>query len=525
MERHDAIRATLGPDPLRSNADPDLVWKRISRSHRPIGDLLMDQAVLAGVGNVYRAEILFRHRIHPLRPGKTLRRKQFQTLWDDLVELMEEGVRTGRIDTVAPEHTPEAMGRPARVDDHGGEVYVYRRNGHECLVCAGRIRTDVLLGRNVFWCSRCQPAFRSRAVDITLASSGCCPIRLVCLRTPSVSSLVRAFRHPGERVAAVGLRLRREAVFSDRPALIGLVLMTIVITIFGVLTIDVVPYTAILLPMFIGSLWLWPKSLPWFVIFCLACVVLLIWVQPTVNWRTVVRIATTFLIAFVILWSSFRRIRLGVSGPRGESMLVDLRERITKQSQIPELPAQWQVESRIKSAGGTQFSGDFVVASRAPDASAIELLVVDVSGKGVEAGTRALLLSGAFGGLTSAVPHDEFLECANEYLLRLNWDEGFATAIHVHLDLKSGDFAVRKAGHPPAVWMHAGSGPMVGAELGRTNPWGDQRCRFRDGAGTPAAGRCPAPVHRWTRGVHQTRSGQRYRSARRTRCLALPVRL
>jgi formamidopyrimidine-DNA glycosylase len=124
----------------------------------------MDQSVLAGVGNVYRAEILFRHRIHPLRPGRTLRRRQFQALWTDLVELMEYGVHTGRIDTVRPEHTPEAMGRPPREDDHGGEVYVYRRHGQECLVCGARVRTDTLAGRNLFWCARCQPVFRSRAV-------------------------------------------------------------------------------------------------------------------------------------------------------------------------------------------------------------------------------------------------------------------------------------------------------------------------------------------------------------------------
>lgn len=163
-ERRAQIVATLGEDPLRPDADPLRPWARISRSQRPIGDLLMDQAVIAGVGNVYRAEVLFRHRLHPLRPGKTLRRTQFVALWDDLVELMGEGVRTGRIDTVRPEHTPEAMGRPPRNDDHGGEVYVYRRHGQDCLVCGSRVRTDVLVGRNLFWCARCQPAFRSRAV-------------------------------------------------------------------------------------------------------------------------------------------------------------------------------------------------------------------------------------------------------------------------------------------------------------------------------------------------------------------------
>ncbi|GGO88012.1 endonuclease VIII [Nocardioides phosphati] len=162
--RKAAVVAQLGPDPLRPDADPDKAWARIRLSERSIGDLLMDQAVLAGVGNVYRAEVLFRHRIDPQRPGRSLRRSQWQAMWDDLVELMAEGVRNNRIDTVRPEHTPEAMGRPPRVDDHGGEVYVYRRANQPCLVCGTTVRTQDLKGRNLFWCPHCQPKYRSRAV-------------------------------------------------------------------------------------------------------------------------------------------------------------------------------------------------------------------------------------------------------------------------------------------------------------------------------------------------------------------------
>jgi endonuclease VIII len=162
-EQRAAIVARLGPDPLRPDADPEAAWARVGRSRAPVGTLLMDQAVVAGVGNVYRAEVLFRHRIHPLRPGHTLRRRQFDAIWADLVELMAEGVRTGRIDTVRPEHMPEAMGREPRRDDHGGEVYVYRRHGQGCHVCGAKVRTEVLAARNSFWCPRCQPAFRSRA--------------------------------------------------------------------------------------------------------------------------------------------------------------------------------------------------------------------------------------------------------------------------------------------------------------------------------------------------------------------------
>lgn len=164
-ERRAQVLGALGPDPLRPDADPDRAWQRVRRSTRPIGDLLLDQSVLAGVGNVYRAEVLFRQRIHPQRPGNTLRVGQWRAIWDDLVTLMAEGVRLGQIDTVRPEHTPEAMGRAARDDDHGGEVYVYRRTGQPCLVCQRPVRTEVLAGRNSFWCARCQPRFRSRAVQ------------------------------------------------------------------------------------------------------------------------------------------------------------------------------------------------------------------------------------------------------------------------------------------------------------------------------------------------------------------------
>ena len=116
----------------------------------------MDQTILSGVGNVYRAEVLFRNRIDPRRAGTKLSRRSWDAIWADLVALMPIGVRDNRIDTVRDEHTPEAMGREPRVDDHGGEVYVYRRQGMPCLVCGSPVRTVVLEGRNLFWCGRCQ---------------------------------------------------------------------------------------------------------------------------------------------------------------------------------------------------------------------------------------------------------------------------------------------------------------------------------------------------------------------------------
>ncbi|WP_316670822.1 DNA-formamidopyrimidine glycosylase family protein [uncultured Propionibacterium sp.] len=148
--------AKLGQDPLRADADPEKAWAKVHRSSKPIATLLLDQSIFAGVGNIYRAEVLFRHRIDPACPGGSLSRTSFDAIWADLVELMPLGVRDGRIDTVYPEHTPEAMGRPARVDAHGGEVYVYRRADQPCLVCGQTVREIELDGRNLFWCANCQ---------------------------------------------------------------------------------------------------------------------------------------------------------------------------------------------------------------------------------------------------------------------------------------------------------------------------------------------------------------------------------
>ncbi len=92
-EQQQRIFDRLGPDPLRADADWTRAWDRVSRSRGPIGGLLMDQSVLAGIGNVYRAEVLFRHRVDPLRPGSSLRRSTFEQIWNDLVVLLDDGVR------------------------------------------------------------------------------------------------------------------------------------------------------------------------------------------------------------------------------------------------------------------------------------------------------------------------------------------------------------------------------------------------------------------------------------------------
>ncbi|MDI9629502.1 MAG: DNA-formamidopyrimidine glycosylase family protein [Acidobacteriota bacterium] len=146
-----------GPDPLRPDADPQRAWRKLQATRRPIGAALMDQAIFAGVGNIFRAEVLYRHGIDPELPSNLLPRPVFDSVWADLVALMSYAVARGRIDTVRPEHTPEAMRRPERVDAHGGEVYVYRRRGEPCLACGTEVAGQVMAGRNLYWCPACQP--------------------------------------------------------------------------------------------------------------------------------------------------------------------------------------------------------------------------------------------------------------------------------------------------------------------------------------------------------------------------------
>ena len=149
----DEVRGRLGPDPLDPDADPDRAWVRISRSTRPVGGLLMDQKALAGVGNVYRAEVLFRAGLDPFRPGRELAREEFDAVWDDLVELMQVGVETGAIHTIRPEHDHGDV--PRRGADRPRN-YVYQRDGMDCRVCGERVRLETMEARTLYWCPICQ---------------------------------------------------------------------------------------------------------------------------------------------------------------------------------------------------------------------------------------------------------------------------------------------------------------------------------------------------------------------------------
>lgn len=152
-----AVHAKLGPDPLR-DTDGDPAWERIRRSRRSVAALLMEQDVLAGVGNVYRCEVLHRHRINPMTPGERLKRASWELIWGDLRRLLPLGVATGRIVTVDSEieevEAALAKGAEAHLDERTSAVY--KHTGEDCPRCGSVIKVTDVAGRTLYWCANCQ---------------------------------------------------------------------------------------------------------------------------------------------------------------------------------------------------------------------------------------------------------------------------------------------------------------------------------------------------------------------------------
>ncbi|GGY22724.1 PP2C family protein-serine/threonine phosphatase [Streptomyces xanthochromogenes] len=249
---------------------------------------------------------------------------------------------------------------------------------------------------------------------------------------------------------------------SDWIALAGLLLTVPAITCATLLVPVWCAPAALVLPIVAGGLLLRPANLlGLYAAAATALIVESVRLGPYTAGPSRVTPGTVLVVAacglFGLLIAQFRA-RVGVPWRRGGTMLFDLRERIRVQSALPQLPKGWHREMALRPAGGQSFSGDFVVAARTGGGRTLEIVLTDVSGKGMDAGSRALLLSGAFGGLLGSLPPHAFLPAANGYLLRQDWDEGFATAIHLVLDLDSGDYELLSAGHPPALQLHAGSG-------------------------------------------------------------------
>jgi len=263
---------------------------------------------------------------------------------------------------------------------------------------------------------------------------------------------------PGRRRALRFLRsmrthLTRQFITRNRRLAFALSALTIAIAVAAVhLSEWWFSPGVMILPILAGGLLLWPRALRIFFAFAAAALI-----YDVIEGR-----AGAGIVATIVLTAAFAdvlartREKLGVQGLRGDRMLLELRDRIRAQGKLPELGEGWGSSLVLKPAGGSSFGGDFVVSFC--DGKMLEVALVDVSGKGIDAGTRALLLSGAFGGLLGSVPRDEFLPACNAYMRRGGTSEGFVTAVHLSLDLASGEYVISSAGHPPAARYDGAAG-------------------------------------------------------------------
>ncbi len=150
-EKWSELLARLGPDPLNGDA-PAKMMERIAKRKTPIGALLMDQSIVSGLGNIFRAELLFRARVSPFRAGSKVSVKELEKIWKDASKLMPQAMVDRRIVTTEAKDRPHKKGEALSEEAH----YVYRRKGRPCFVCGTEVETKVFGGRNLFWCPVCQ---------------------------------------------------------------------------------------------------------------------------------------------------------------------------------------------------------------------------------------------------------------------------------------------------------------------------------------------------------------------------------
>lgn len=263
------------------------------------------------------------------------------------------------------------------------------------------------------------------------------------------SLLRRATRPLGDYIGSRVVRWRTGSSEGQVAVLFFLFVLIDLITLLSLLDYSSTPITVFIIPMLLGSLALRYRPLVLLLGFTVVCIAATVTKEGIAPGRISGLVALA--VAALILLLESRMHRSGLPGPLGEAMLVDLRDRLQSQGVVPPLPVGWKAQSAMLTAGGVKFAGDFLVADLTKDKKHLEMILVDVCGKGVAAGTQSLQLAGALGGLIGALPPQALFGAANSFLLRQKWDDGFATAVHVLVNMESGDFSIISAGHPPAL--------------------------------------------------------------------------
>lgn len=182
-----------------------------------------------------------------------------------------------------------------------------------------------------------------------------------------------------------------------------------------------------------------------------------LWTSVETGFSTPSREAALVILAVGVLLAIHQasRQRSGLPMALSEAVLSQLRDRLQRQGVVPPLPRGWRSESATITANGPSYAGDFLVADLR-EGRWLEMALVDVCGKGTSVGPQALQFAGALGGLIGALPPAELMAAANHFLLRQESDESLATAVHIKVDLVTGDYTITSAGHPPALHWHLG---------------------------------------------------------------------
>jgi hypothetical protein len=259
-----------------------------------------------------------------------------------------------------------------------------------------------------------------------------------------VPAAISAARGPARSLQRAGTWFndlaRRQFITRNRRVAAGLTAIAIAIAVLAVQLSDRwFSPGEMILPLLAGGLLLWPRALRILIVVVAAGLIYDV-VEDRAGPGIVLTIAAIAYFADVL---SNTRGKLGTRGMRADRMMIELRDRIRAQGKLPELGEGWGSTVVLRPAGGSSFGGDFVVSYS--DGKTLEVALVDVSGKGMDAATRAL-------------PRERFLPAANAYLRRGNSDEGFVTAVHLSIDLASGEYTLYSAGHPPAVRFDANTG-------------------------------------------------------------------
>jgi hypothetical protein len=254
--------------------------------------------------------------------------------------------------------------------------------------------------------------------------------------------------------------------WPERRVLTALVVIVVALTVATPLFPDLESVTLLVLPVMLAGWRLSRRSVV--ILGVIVAIAVAVQVAATPNARTIVAgVVVLVTVAIAYRYASLRE-RWGLTATQGVGILLDLRDRLRQQGELPESPPGWTVGRALRSAEDDALRGDFTLALSG--GARLQVVLVDVSGHGVDVAPRAGLLVGAFGGLLGAVPPERLLPACNDFVCRQGWAHDYATAVHLALDTATGRARVWTAGHPSALvrradgtWVRAESrGPVLG---------------------------------------------------------------